>query len=73
MVTVDRVGFQVAEAPPQPFLEAQVGKEMLKEDEPEYDVSFCGSNRTSMPSVALPRTAVLLSFISWSPFHRVLG
>ena len=63
MVGVDGVGLQVAEASPQPFLDANDGEEVLKENEAEYDVRFCLSNRSSIPGLALPRTSALLSFI----------
>ena len=62
VMTVNGIGPQVAGASPQPFPGAEEGEEMLEES-PEYDVRFCGSNRMSRPSLALPRTLALLCFI----------
>ena len=71
VVTVDWVGLQVAEASPQPLLDANEGEEVLKENESRIRrqvlclESDLHAQRSFTPNLGFAK------FHRWSPFHLV--
>ena len=71
VVSVDRVGVQVAKASPQPLLDANEGKEVLKENESRIRCQIlCLESELHAQRGFTPNLG-FAKFHSWSPFHLV--
>ena len=71
VVTVDRIGLQVAEASPPPFLQTNEGEEVLKENEARIRGQILRLESDLHPQRCFTSNGGFTKFHSWSPFHLV--
>ena len=71
VVGVDRIGLQVAEASPQPFLQTNEGEEVLKENEPRIRGQTLRLESQLHAQRGFTSNGGFAKFHSWSPFHLV--